>query len=539
MNIYTSIIIDGESSEVTKWCFNHNIEICLTGDTESILHVRVLEDGFLVNENYYSTWNEVVETNCLVPKVYSQVKYDDDYLIPLAYLIKKRQQIYKDELNRFFLEYDVDSTMFCDLSGAIKIFDFEWVMIDDAHPLKKMFNKKQDDSYVYCLEEDDYKLLRGVAIYYFFSAHSKAQEYCGNKITGSWFHNVLVMLEEINDAISLCNDPALFSMKLYLAVFDNLRNIVLMYLNISIYCEYGLNSFSCKIDNHLPTHINIIIQCVELYQELFFSIVSKKNVHVINDKIKFISNSLVGVTSVLKSKIEQTENEHLLKKIFFPVPRENDSYIENCITIRHCIEQCDLYSLNDTELIGILSGALELPFIAKYILKNDLIINLIHQNHESYNMRQFLSPGFVQFKERKHCQKSAIIMDDNIMCGYTMQHLINYLTVEGYSIKEVWIIKYPDLGRLAQVQFFGHTLNFESVDKFIKGLLIASKYTKVDKKNIEGCFLNEFGVYSQNTDLIFRSIYKNGYYLDNSAVNIFRGYNAPHLKELIIEKQDE
>lgn len=109
--------------------------------------------------------------------------------------------------------------------------DYEWMEIDDNNKLKKLFNKSDNNSFLYSLPMDTGIILRSYKIYYYFSTHVSRFEKPNKIQIEKWFQNVITFLNDLNYAMEGYKIYSNYDRRLLLGVIDNLRNIILLMAN--------------------------------------------------------------------------------------------------------------------------------------------------------------------------------------------------------------------------------------------------------------------------------------------------------------------
>jgi hypothetical protein len=122
---------------------------------------------------------------------------------------------------------------------------------------------------------------------------------------------------------------------------------------------------------------------------------------------------------------------------------------------------------------------------------------------------------------------NTFIIDDNMMSGVTMQFAYNKLFINDYkNIKGLFIIRHPNINRIAQLEYFDVALNLELIDKFIYGMITDTPYSKIKKgTNLNNMFVNELSIFSIMTEVFLKALYCNNSFITDSQVDIFKGYS--------------
>ena len=148
------------------------------------------------------------------------------------------------------------------------------------------------------------------------------------------------------------------------------------------------------------------------------------------------------------------------------------------------------------------------------------------QNHGMYldRQKQSLTEINKDFIEYGKCDRknATFIVDDNMMSGITMQFAYNKLFINNYkNIKGLFIIRHPNVNRIAQLEYFDVALNLNLVDKFIFGMITDTPYSKIKRNsNLNNMFVNELNIFSVMTEIFLKALYCNNSFIKDSQVYI-------------------
>ena len=413
-------------------------------------------------------------------------------------------------------------------SGGLFFKDWEWELLSSDNKLKELFEIKDNGKYKYMIDTDEGKLLRGSDTYYYFLTNKGKGKNITQRQIFEWWKNNSIFIKEI---IYILKDYKITSpedKRLLLAVLDNIKNISLMMLNTEIVCNFSNENILLPFDIYLENKdikdwYNICESIYGIMGKLCFQ--NKAEEYQVEELNKVLNRMAEkykdGVLEVLSRK-----DESLNQKCFRSY-REIDNYIENYITMNLVIQKGlkmnPSYFDKGVNFTGIAYGGLELPFLAKDILKGEAYTSTIllkgkykdrHMSSLQTNTENRLSIlGNMPFNEGVN-----ILTDDNVLTGKTLQMALDILFSEGINIDSTVIVRYPSLNRVNQMFFEGHgAIDTTKFFTFIKGLIFPSPYSKIKASETES-YLDELGIFNKSRDRILRYLYKNGRYTKDSEV---------------------
>lgn len=449
--------------------------------------------------------------------------------------IKKTDEIFNKNfgvLNGFSDVFDIET-------GAVKFSDYEWCILEKNNLLKKVFDVREDNKRKYSLEDDNSVLLRGADTYYYLLANKK-----NNKANGltpinliEWKNNYIDFINLSMDAVNNSNNKNDYlNRRLQLGFIDNIRNLSLIMLYANMYIKYKnenvhLSFCDYKDESAIASWYKIINDITILMDDICFDNKLKNyndRIIKISDKINFIlEDNIVNI-------VQNTDID--LDKCF-KVFREIDNFAENRITMDLVIEKIKKgnhrFSEDNVSFTGIAYGGLELPFIAKKILKknnNSVIINAVmlagnYKNRHKELIEKFENDKIKVIGNVGNSKTYNVVMDDNVLTGKTLQIALNGLFNNNFNVDDLAVVRYPSLNRLEQMCQIGHgAVDVMQFFTYIKGLLFPSPYSKIlPYKNFS--YKDEFGVFNKTREKIVRCLYKNGKYKNNSEVDNRFNYN--------------
>ena len=515
-----------------KYYFNYTIN-----DTNcDYVNVYVNNDLiYELNEKKYKNLDDLLHDNNIFPKLFDEDISSNNYKNKLINLEHKKDI----EKFKIFKSYDEIINKNLDVlnglndvyewyTGAVFFKDYEWNEINNS--LKDLFEIKENNSFNYSLPIDNGIILRGDKIYYYFSTDVKKKKKPTIIQIKKWFENVETFLNKCLSCLANFKIDSNYDKRLILAVIDNLRNIILLLTNCElmnlsdngkdfIYNE-GYNNVNIKKYDKLILNYQVLIENICIYD---------KSENIVSEVINIIKKLSKLKNITLKNVIKIKDN-FILSKCFNPL-REIDNYLENYIVIKSIIDNMKV-NKKKINIIGILYGGLELPFIFKRLSDKKTTISFLFENHGMYLDRQQMNkdeiiPDIIEYGkfDRKN---PTYIIDDNMMSGITMQFAFNKLKVIGFNnIEGIMVIRHPNLNRFPQLKHFNVGLNLDLVDNsFILGMITPTPYTKIkESTNYNNMFVNELNIFSVMTEIFLKALYCNNSFIKDSQVDIFKGYS--------------
>lgn len=444
-------------------------------------------------------------------------------------VIKKTDEI----LNKNFGVLNGFSDIFDIETGAVKFNDYEWYILDENNLLKNIFDTRENNRRKYSIEDDNSILLRGADTYYYILANKNTNNI--KKLSTDnlieWKNNYIDFINiSMNAIVNLNNKTDYLNRRLQLAYVDNIRNLSLIMLYANMYNKYKENNIHLSFNNYKDDSIinswyKIVGNITDLMDDICFE--SKEY-----DYTERILNVSERINCVLESNMEKIlQNPHVEYEKCFKAFREIDNFAENRITMDLVLEKikrsnCFLKK-QDVSFTGIAYGGLELPFIAKKILKNNeksITINAVmlkgnYKDRHKELMEKFENDKIKVIGNVGSSKSYNVVMDDNVLTGRTLQMALNGLFNNGFKVNDLAIVRYPSLNRLEQMCQKGHgAVDVTQFFTYIKGLLFPSPYSKILSYK-EFSYKDEFGVFNKTREKILKCLYKNGKYQKDSEVD--------------------
>ena len=481
---------------------------------------------------------ELLNQAKLLPTICLESAIEQDYRKKYANIerminIGKKEQLnkYDNLINCIYDSYDGINDLYDPNTGSIIIPMYDFELIEEENPLKKLWNKKDDENLQYSLRDDNNYLLRGSKTYYYFLANrqndeSTSQEILTKQMVLQWMDNYIdffaLAIHAVNEIQDLSN---IQNKKLILGILDNIRNVNLICINQIINYNYGdknllINLEKINKNELLSKYYQNILITDEMMKNLSFN----KN-YLLNKNELLIT--LINVLQLLKyhRSIITTKSDTKDYSKEFRVYREIDNFAENYITMDLANKK-----INDSMKYGICGlsyGGIELPIIQKILNKNNHNIGILrfckdiasYKNKHSVEIRNFdiNDYGGVQ-NFGMDLSLKYIIADDNLLTAKTMQLALNTFYDIKVDVNSIITVRYPSINRVNQMFMENHgAVDYKYLFNFIYGLCFQSPYTWRDENN-DDMYKDSLGVFDKNRQKILECLYKNHDYRPNSEV---------------------
>lgn len=454
---------------------------------------------------------------------------EKEYLNKLAKLLEDKQKCERQVYRKIELLIEkkwggVNSRdIFEPITGGVKILDWEWEL--DQSNYKKMFSITERHSLCYAMDLEDSKLLRGPLVYYYIVCNKAKKGDLKKNQINNYKKNIIGFLKECKNALKnvsgkQCGEN--LEKKYLLGMVDNIRNILLVLLNIEIGMKRDYReSFLLETgkENSLLPYIQYIKKCYDVFEKL---LLKECNIYKVREKLMILICFTICETQNVFSNVINRENTNC----FFRLHREADNMYENYVSMKYCIiEYMKKHKSKDLKTIipcGILSGALELPIVFLNFVSKDLseytYINLPGDYLERHKVWKRNN------KEIKDKQgEKVILFDDNVMTGSTIQYAINYINSNTlYEVEECIFLRHPEINRIYQMKSYNKAVNVEFLQDECLGYINHSPYSKIrEGTNWGGEFLDEVGVFTLTGEFFLRYLFKNGLFQKESEVDYF------------------
>lgn len=525
--------LEKEKSDFQKLCVQQGISLANEIDDDTL--VITCNHTWNVNGLAIKHLTELFDLGILVPHLCVKNINRDEYGTAIAMWQEKVRVEFKKKKSdldalaqeKLSLLNGLEDTYEW-LTGGVFFYDYEWFRIQDD-PIKKVLEDTDSEgSSRYLLELDDKVLLRGPDIYYYYSCYISRYKKPTFSQIEIWFDNCDIFLQKLIPALKIYSKIDNYARRMLLAVLDNIRNIILLMANSEIFLKTGGKSCCSIIDSSM-------IWCwkIDCYQNLIWKVLSGEQFDSCIEGIIALAEWTCMHMLDIRSRLREIEDDFILAKCFNPL-REVDNYFENYIILQNIAEHLDKKPLN---LIGVIYGGLELPFILKRIRNNPIedSIAMVFQNNGMYLDKQKKNPQYsysnlhIYDSLNAFSSKENILIDENIMSGLTMQLIINDLAEAGIRIAKCAVIRHPCINRLEQILHYDVAVNIKLLGQFIIGALAATPYSKIRKgTNHADMFTDELYIFSVMTEVFLKGLYKNNSFIPDSEVDIFRGFSPGH-----------
>ena len=530
------------SNELTENELSY-IKYTINSSNNSYMKVYVENNGInyilKCEDEIFNSIKDIIKHKYIFPKLYKNNLNVDLYKRELAKLEHKKTDSWNLLLKKYnkiikknFKVNNGLNDIYEWFTGAVFFKDYEWEEIHN-NKIKDLFETMENNSYLYSLPLDNGIILRGSNIYYYFSTDVSRFKKPNIKEINKWFDNVAVYIKKVLIILGDYQIKDYYDRRLLLALLDNIRNIILILTN----CELMKLSINGKDfiyhSNYKSKEIKDCFALINKYQETIEIICLEGK--CFKDEIESIRDIYKNTLKILEDVsllIFDIHDEFILGKSFNPL-REIDNYFENYIVCKYIVDEKMInYEIDKKiNLIGILYGGLELPFIISRMIPNNNTISFLFQNHGMYLDRQQKDRNkiIIDLKEYGFLNKEndTFLVDDNMMSGVTMQFAYNQLYLNDINnIKGIFVIRHPNINRIAQLEYFDTALNLDLVDNYIYGMLTDTPYTKIKSgTNYNNMFVNELNIFSVMTEVFLKALYCNNSFIKDSQVDIFLGYS--------------
>lgn len=440
----------------------------------------------------------------------------------------------KERKNNLFKQYNklkFDIYELTDaITGAIYIDDEDTILLKEKernHPIFKIFDIDCIEKYrKYTCNFNNKVILRGPDNYYYGFAYLTDLDVKREEIIECLKRNENFMRKVKNDLSSTkMSYENILDVKLVLGILDILRNSAITNLFFCLMKENCINDiYIYEIGNNkIANELYEVLKQIEI--KLVDIILNQKNnlnynINEIIEESIILQHKLINE---IKNKKENYENDLYIR---YRKSREADNFIENIISIKSCIDTIqnknDLSVSENLYVFGINYGSVELAIITDVLLEMNSI------QHKTGNIMVKFRKAFIESANRQPILKNSnivrnayyILIDENIMTGNTLKSTINYLKEYNMKLLDTIIIKHPTVSRLKNI--IGKVDEDDFVDTLnnIKGAFIPTNYSKMCEYR-EGFifpYMDKLGTFDLYKYEILKNLYRNGNYIEESAV---------------------
>lgn len=533
-------------SKVFKWCDEKNIYYTFQKEEyeNEFLHLYIAQGVWMIDKMAVAEeLVDYVKRNGLVPFVCVKNYKKDKFMNKLAQMDQKFTESYhwlaKKYNDIFIHNFDVLNGMddvIEPYTGGVVFKDYEWYIME-KNSLKDIFDAEDNKgAKIYSVPLDNGIMLRGATVYYYFACFTDAYQYTTKEIVNQWADNCYGFLSATEKALNGFEVKDSFSRRLLLALIDNLRNIQLIVLNAMILtCHRGENVlFNVKEtnNNYVLNWYRVLDETLHSFRDICFS--KENDILILSNIIRIIKEMKQIFYNSIKYLTKNNEIGFTFEKCI-GLFRDTDNFLEEFIVLEDVfatMEKQKRIEWDKVEVVGVLSGAIELPCIAKLIRPSmeNIGISYVFQNNGMYMDKQEVNLSYcynnVNCNDFSYYKgREIFLLDDNIMSGLTVQLIINELYYKEIEVKCIISICRPDLNRLPQMEHFRKAFNIELIGIYILGMLSNVYYTKVpENTNYLGMFTDGIGMYSQRIARYLIPLYKNGCFKKKSQVDVVKGY---------------
>lgn len=455
---------------------------------------------------------------------------ENKYMYQLAELLQKMHseeiQAYEDaekEIRKVWKDYG-QNEIFDLVTGGVKIADYEWKL--DKSIYKDFFALCDATGLYYSIDLDDSKLLRGPLVYYYLVCFKKKGHPTKKKEIIDFRENIIQFLNKSSNLLrqsekSICE--ADLEKKYILGIVDNIRNIILICINIEIGLYNDLSKFfllEIGQESKVYDCVRYISRCYRIFEKILFG---DCNIQSIKEEIKSMLEFCVGIVNRDFDNAIKLNQENY--NGYFRLHREADSMYENYVTMKYSLKynknSFDKLDFSSVSLCGILSGALELPIVFNLFFKRQQTsFHYVNIPGEYLDRHKEL---YKQYLSKINKERDMILFDDNVMTGSTVQHAVDYINNSTeYNIRKCFFLRHPEINRIYQMKAWNKAVSIGFLRNDCFGYINHSPYSKIKKEtNFGGEFLDELGIFTLTGEYFLKYLFKNGLYEIGSEVDYF------------------
>ena len=527
--------------ELISWCKYYGIELATKQDNDTIVIAADTDRIYALypdgNKVLLRCANDILVITDIVPKIFISHIEVCKLKHRLAEIESQKTKEWEMLLNKFnknlnvyLREYNDINNICEEYTGAFFLKDYEWELLAD-NSLKKLFSKRSNNNLMYAIPLDEKYLLRGANVYYFFSCFVKRESPPSRQKINEWIENVCLFLSEAMTSLQEYCVMDGISLRLLLALMDNLRNIILIIINSYYLKEISGtkegNTYLMNVDDSEQEY-KLFESYLSIFQNLLFSN-DLSNINNTLPKIRQLINEVQYSLNSFRNYTNYENDGFFLQKCFDPL-REMDNFCENYICAQEMAIRINKYG-EKINLFSLLCGATEISLMVKNLIKTTECNTILSiQKYGMYLKRSQRSIHnantclIANFEESLLDNSVNYLFDENVMTAKTAQLFINDLFSNGITIDKCIFMKYPCIGRTAQIEYFDSCVNLDLVDRFIDGFFKPSSYTNINclkEKTGKFSVVDEFGIFAKATEIFLKGLYKNNTYTKDSEVSVF------------------
>lgn len=420
-------------------------------------------------------------------------------------------------------------------SGGIRLSDGEWDLLKKNSPTKiELFFMERDDrldekecpGFLRSIYTNTGILLRGPRYYVGLGAKESSQQQAFDLLLENI--KMLDIIQKLNliERISIPSESQFLNWKLNLALLDYFKNNSLLLYNM-LFQAASLSTSSRPYWKRQLSHFELYVAaCVDLYYSMLIA-----NTERYSAAISKLSNSLDTIYE-LKSNIELLykflENNDVKKDKIIRKWREVDHPGQIFTAIKSIETDISKLLENNSQVtvFGLMYGGIELPFALKSCYQGEnaenlkaseiMGISIYSREKGSTAMTQYSRgvlesaiPSAERLEDVIHEDGTAIILDDNIMTGRTIELARDRLLSYGAKVPFCVCIRFPPGNRVPQMEMRKHGgVNPSALGDDIKGLIGQSPYSRIFT-NAKG-YKDATGVFDLSRERIIKYLKKNG-----------------------------
>jgi hydroxymethylpyrimidine pyrophosphatase-like HAD family hydrolase len=403
---------------------------------------------------------------------------------------------------------------------GLRLFDIQLAPITSKAPPENSWSMYSDTGI----------LLRGPNYYFSLAAIEKTiSNYVS--ITSRFVKNAKEVIEKL-----LSEDVDLTRYKIALAVFDNVRNILLQMIYIAFVIEGQRRVTSFEFTKHLFKHF--LMPHTRLHFDFLlnpdtdWSSLLRKYELLLRELPAFLHKTVAA----LGRKYNQFSGIDLKRVGDLFKWRECDNFLQNVTAVQlglhELYQRPNIRSAKRLSVIGLAYGGTELPAIASVVAETrGLSLDAALAKVSIYGNREAsekIRRGEHQYvtdlldKTKPVCllsgkstsleDSSFILMDDNMTTGVTLQLARDFLVMQGADVLGSIIIRFPGVNRHTHMSMTGHGFpDPEVLFSFVRGLIAPSPYTRLLFRNKgKDPYLDQAGIFDKAKERIQRYLLKNG-----------------------------
>ncbi|MBN1235123.1 MAG: HAD hydrolase family protein [Methanotrichaceae archaeon] len=467
-----------------------------------------------------------------------RTKTEHNSLEMLRLWLKGARPFFPNDIRRACKETEFNN-LFDHKSGSIRLSDSEWQSLDhipdEAAVLAEFFTEKDDNiskdgkypGLIRSLFTDTGIILRGPRYYIGLSEKPSREQmeiilddYCN-------MLNKIAKMDLVQTSLELPNKTKRFTAwKINLALLDNFRNSSLLLYNM-LFQAASLNTSSRPYWKRiLKDFEQYVALCIDIYYSIFMLDVRKYH-----DSIKSLNSSMTSFYD-LKYNINLLYN--FLESNGIPTDkiirkwREVDHPGQIFSAINSIKNESTKLLREESNIcaLGLMYGGIELPFAFRSFFGKEYYnhikiagvmgISFYGQNKGSIITRQYSRdilessiPSAERLEDLIAPGETAIIFDDNIMTGRTIELARDRLQTYGVKVPFALCVRFPHENRICQMKMKHHGgVDPSAMGKDIKGLVAQSPYSRIFTST-EG-YKDVTGVFDLSRQRIVKYLKKNG-----------------------------